>query len=314
MITSKLEPTTDHPSRLRKIGMIRLRERFYGDGPPHWTVGRKDKPCETADEAAHAWRIAVKRLRNRATSNLDADRALKFEEIADAIQSCLPYQRCRHSACPLCLRALQRWFVWTAPTALRIATRSSGEGLVAISIIPKLRLTVGASLSHTKAQLTRVLTMLRKGLEEAGVQLLCGGIDLSLNEEPTQRYSSEMRRLRVQLHLWAIGPETDVRQAETKIRKIFAQATHIPRPIKIDEFDGRLRGYAYALKTDFQRRIRLVPKLKSKRRWNTRSKDLTVEQTAEVMMLLEMIGDRRLLLIGAEVTKNRKNRTVIRPV
>lgn len=312
MISTNKQMTTGGPRR--NGGMIRLRERFYGDGPPHWTVGRKEKQCETADEAEHAWKIAIKRLKDQAKSTLDADRALKFEEIADAIKNCRPDQRCRHSACPLCLRALQRWFVWTAPTALRIATRSSGERLVAISVIPNLRVKVGASVSHTNTQLTRVLTTLRKGLEQAGVQLLCGGIDLSVNEEPTTRSSSDIKCLRVQNHLWAIGPETDIRHAESTIREIFAQATQIPRPVKIDRFDGRLKGYAYALKTNFQRRIRLAPKLEYNRRWNTRSKALTVEQTAEVMMLLEMIGDRRLFLIGAELTKNRKNRTVIRPV
>jgi hypothetical protein len=297
-------------SHLRQMGMIHLRERFYGDGPPQWTMGPNDKSCETAADALQARKIAIKRLRRQAEVSLDAERATIFEEMANTLQHCEPYQRCRHSACPLCLRALQRWFVWTAPTALRIGTQSSGKQLVVLSIIPRLRLTVGATLPHMREQVTRVLTLLRKGLDDAGVKLLSGGIDISLNDEPTPKSPYAARRLRVQLHLWAIGPEQDIRQAEKTLRGIFPSSKQIPKPVYIRNFDGQLKGYAYALKTNFQRRIRLAPQTEKGR--NTRNKSFTSEQTAEVMLLLEMIGDRRLLLIGADISKNKRKKTVIR--
>ena len=313
---------------------VRVPEWCYGDGDMkgtlRWVVGKNENPAETATDAVGSSRLAITRLRKQAEVATDDDRREAFEQIAEAIEGCAQGHRCHHDDCPLCLRARQRWFAWTAPVALRKACPD--EPLAVLSIIPDVRLTAGATLAHIKEQITRIVAMLKSGIEEAGIGLLVGGIDISANERRVLRrrrgteVGDQAAVVRYQLHLWAIGSMRDIRKAENALRATFGKSTTVHRPVMIGSFDGDLAGFAYALKTSFHRRIALArtPKVVAaadgnaswttiNRRRNTRKKPLTVAQHAHVMLMLHLLGfDRRLFLIGAHVTENKNGSPVIR--
>ena len=166
---------------------------------------------------------------------------------------------------------------------------------------------------------------------QAGITFAVGGIDISVNQARRSRRSSKSPdwrpEPRIQLHLWAICLESNVRAAEAEIRRTFGRSTTVHRPVLIGRFDGDRRGYAYALKTSFIRRIAIAQQSRPvvdnngsvswhavERQRNTRTKGLTRAQFAEVAQVLELLRfDRRLFLIGAEVVANSNREPVIRP-
>lgn len=95
----------DCPDVTPRTREILSEERWYGNGPPHWLVGRKQGPAQTAHEAHDGRRKVVKRLRRYAASHPGA------EALPDRLDSCAPGQRCMSGACSECNRAFARWFV-----------------------------------------------------------------------------------------------------------------------------------------------------------------------------------------------------------
>jgi hypothetical protein len=100
-------------------------QRFYGDGPPHWRLGRSNVPAATAAEADAERRKLVKKLRRHGKRNRHV------LELANLIASCRPRARCASGACPECMRAAQRLFVAAADDLLR---RSSAR-VLAVSVV-----------------------------------------------------------------------------------------------------------------------------------------------------------------------------------
>jgi len=300
---------------LNRIARFRLRERFYKDGKPQWLVSRKNKPCETSDQAENYHRIAVNRFRRLARETSDEIEASRLKSIADIIRTCRPYDRCHHPACPLCLRALQRWFVWTGPTALKIASRRLGGRIAAVCIIPDLRLTPSASLEHSRDQVARVLALFDRAFDRTSGLCLIGGIDISVNVPEKSDIESGRDVERLQLHVWALAPEDQIRTVELLLRRCFPTNRVVKDAVRIDPWDGDNRAFAYALKTSFVRRISLEPRMRSGRMGrNTRNKPLSVKRWGRVMLILEIIGARRLVMVNSEITLDHKGRPVIRPI
>ena len=86
-------------------------ERWFGDGSPVWTQGRKDRPAKTLRQARLQRRQLVKALRRHGKGD---EAALR---LADKIAACRPGRRCLSGACPECMRATQRLFVATSDRA-----------------------------------------------------------------------------------------------------------------------------------------------------------------------------------------------------
>ena len=312
--------------------MQRLPERFFGDGPPHWLQSRNNLPAETAAQAERARDKIVPRLRKQAKIETASDRQNRLEIIAEAIEGCRPGGRCRNYACPICMRAHQRWFVWTAPVALR-RVFGADTALAALSIVPTIRLVSGSSLTQIREQVTRLMTKLTTGIEGSEVTFLIGGIDISANIDAASSRAKPSRErdrneaTRFQLHLLAIGREANIRAAAPALRQAFQATRQVRRPVMIKAFNGLSKGYAYALKSHFNQRVgtRDNPETSdagslqnsqdgatATKRRNTRGKRLTVAQHAVMTILLNILGERRLLLLGAEVTEGKKGSPVIR--
>ncbi len=286
---------------------LKVPERFYGDGSPQWQRGRSDLPCETATQAKHEWYRTIKHLRGN-----QADETL-FGQLADLIEACCAKARCRSGACPLCRRALQRWFVWTAPTATRKHGGDEHGRWVRISIIPSVRIRGGRNKLHLRRQLRAAIKELLAGVERAHLTIVIGGIDVSFNRHATGAFQDHY-----QFHLWCLVPYSMGQQARPPLEAIFPandiakHATYVGQKT----YDGSLRGYGYALKTDFKARTTLPKEMTpagKRPSQNTRLDDLTIAQRLPLFVMLHMLGlEGRLFLQGAKVRLNNKGVPTIR--
>ena len=286
---------------------LRVPERFFGDGPPHWLVGADNRPCETVAEATAAAQREIKRLRKQARISPALD------DLAELVEGCSKQARCRSGACHLCRRALQRWFVETAPVAVRRHLKVTGSELSAISIITDVRLRGGNDMAHTRRQLRSIATSIHRTFDSAGIPFAIGGIDVSLNEDQALRF-----RPHFQFQIWAIAAAEDIAKAKRCLEQAFDSSLAAHQPVKSYDFDGDLAGYAYALKTSFNRRTTLPAGPAADGTWrrqNTRLKArLTVATHARLLSLLHELGlEGRLFLRGIQVEANKAGRPVIRP-
>ncbi len=263
--------------------------------------------------------LLVRRLRKQAGAELDRERRLLLKRIARSIAACRPNRRCRNAACPRCNRARQAWFVDQARHALSAKSGREKAGLATLSIIAGPRLAHGSIIRHIDEQVTRFATGLRRGITDAGIAWLIGGIDISANiDAPGPRSKKKAKgteAVRYQLHLWAVGAEQEVRRAMPSLRKAFPNNRSTPRAVHHVKFDGAANGYAYALKPNFDRRFGILKTDDAegaKVRRNTRSKPLTVPMHAEIAVILNRLGvHRRIFLKGFEVQRNAKSEATI---
>src|SRR4051794_24775673 len=63
-------------------------ERYYGDGPPFWTIGPKNLPPPTQHDADKQRRKIIKRVRRWAASDPT------MLAVADRLEACTSGQRC----------------------------------------------------------------------------------------------------------------------------------------------------------------------------------------------------------------------------
>jgi hypothetical protein len=267
-------------------------ERWFGDGPPLWTQGRKDRPAMTRRQACLQRRQLVKALRRHGKGNNAALR------LAERIAACRPGRRCLSGACPECTRATQRLFVATSD---RLITRSE-ISTIAVSVVFRGAGIAEGKLAQTGDPFSLVSQKLRAALRKAGVRQAIGGFDVSANEHADQRFASHYRP-----HAWIMVPASQFARGEKVFRGFFPPSKTIRRPVFAKSFDGDLRGLAYAIKTDFVRRISLprqpLPDGSVTRR-NTRDRPLLGRQRVEIAVARDRAGlGARIFLHGLGIVK-----------
>jgi hypothetical protein len=243
------------------------------------------------------------------TAGLDRARCDELETLAAILGSCRAGSRCSSGGCPLCCRAFQRWLVWTLP----IVAQQIGEQLVAFNIVLKLRLREGNSIPHIRRQVGRMCVSLPNDLD--GLGFAAAGIDISVNENcgPHTHY---------QFQLYGFATQREWELCDANIRGRFSQPGIVHSPVRKKLFDGNPASLAYALKPNFDRRL-TIPAVTHEeaecagttvRRQNTKPRAPRTHQDTELRMILNELGlDRRLFLMGANITTNGKGRPVIRP-
>jgi hypothetical protein len=268
-------------------------QRFYGDGPPHWRLGRSNVPATTAAEADAQRRKLVKKLRQHGT------RKHHVLELANLIASCRPRARCASGACPECMRAAQRLFVAAAADLLR---RSSTR-VLALSGVWRLGGVREGDLGDGSRLFAPLSGRLRQAMNVSGMAQAFGGFDVSANEHALSRFDPHYRP-----HAWIFIPERSFRRAESEFREFFPTSATVRRPVVAKRFDGKRRGLAYALKSKFQRRVTLPRKVgpdgEVKRR-NSRDRPLRARQEVELSLALHQLGpDARLFLHGLQMVES----------
>lgn len=144
-----------------------------------------------------------------------------------------------------------------------------------------------------------VLTAFR----DANIRSALMGLDVSFNECRDRTFSDHWL-----LHYRAHVPHLLSSAARKGLRRQFPKTRTIYRPLRISDFDGRLRGLAYSLKPNFQRRQSYT--MGGKR--NTRGRPIRGKDLVELALYQDSIGfSGRLLLLGVRLLARDNGNVVI---
>lgn len=275
--------------------------RWFGDGTPRWNQGKEGRPAKTSKEAEGERRKLVKALRRHGRGN---EAALR---LADKMAACLPGRRCLSGGCPECMRAMQRLFVATCGSLIR----RSDVSMTAVSVVFRRAGIAEGKLAQTGDVFSIVSPTLRAALRAAAVRQAVGGFDISANEHAEQRFAPHYRP-----HAWIIVPASQMARGDKAFRERFPASRTVRRPVRLQKFDGDLRGLAYAVKTDFVRRISLPRKALADggaTRRNTRDRPLLGRQRVEIALALDRVGlGARIFLHGLRMVKTADNVRIVR--
>jgi hypothetical protein len=264
--------------------------QWYDDGEPTWKQGRHGKPAKTSKQARKERRKQVKVLRRHGKGN---DSALR---LADILENCSEH-RCLSGACPVCSRALQRWFVSSASSIV-----SPNKHWHAVSFVwRKHRFAEGNLDPNTMFEDLR--RHIRGSLKAAGICQAIGGFDISMNEHQDGKFAAHWRP-----HAWILISTKDPESLRNHLKTRFPASKRVRRPLRIVRYDGSPTALAYALKNDFSRRVSL-PRKKTAfmtTRRNTRNRPLRSMQKVELALALHQAGltDRVFQLGGTSILNN----------
>ncbi len=250
-------------------------EHYYSDHTPHW----KNQPT-SAD-------AIVERI-----SRIRLFRKHDDRKLARKLNSCKPDRRCRSGACPECTRAIQRQFV---RQTYKLAQPPSEFQLVSL-VPPEFGI---ANLKTFSIEAFR--NSLADRLASSGIASVIGGIDYSLNEHAEGRFEAYWSP-----HVWFLTTSYRSYRWSALLRQTFPGTSLTPRPIKIEDWDGRRRAIGYSLKYEFQRRISLTDTRQrrgggTRKCRATRYDRLRSAERFELYSHLHEIGlGARLLLMGFE--------------
>jgi hypothetical protein len=284
--------TQHHPptSPPRLAAEILSDELWYGDNEPIWDG------APSSEQAVKKRRYCVKRLR-RFARNLPS-----AADLADVLQTCAPYHRCKSGACPECTRAFQRWFI---DSTRHLAQRRDlkGELVTASIVFPDSRVSTQLintiSIENSKRAATRSIE------GSLDIQWVIGGIDISLNDDRQKNLGTGW-----QLQLYCIALVRDRRKFALLLKKQFPRSSTISRPVQTKDCDGSLNAFSYAFKTEFVRRIAYRGKLSEKHQgrqcWMTRKVSVSPIDHADLLVWLDSVGlAQRLYLRGLRMTVTR---------
>jgi hypothetical protein len=138
-------------------------------------------------------------------------------------------------------------------------------------------------------------------LISCGISFVIGGIDFSYNEHREGRFAPYWSP-----HAWFLTTGYRSDQWSARLRRAFPGTSLIPRPVKIDDWDGRRALIGYSLKYDFKRRISQTD-TRRRRGGGTRKCQVTqydrlrsIERFELYSCLHEMGLGARLLLMGID--------------
>lgn len=274
------------PTTIASILRGPLGARYLGDNYPRWRQGRDDQPSRTIEEAEHEADRLAKALRR--------DGSEEALDLADVLDGCSPRRPCTSGACPICATAAQRVFV--------DATRNAfgdppGASVVANVVYVYAAVDDGALDGRVFDALRRRLD---RALRDCGLRAF-GGFDISANRHEHDEFA----------RFWCpharifTSARLDEQSLKERFRRWFPPDGTTPHPVRIEPFDRKARGRAYALKPDFFERISL------ERRWlvdgsrstySTRLKPIWGQRRVELALALHQAGlDARLYLRGFEL-------------
>ena len=217
--------------------------------------------------------------------------------LADKMAACRPGATPPSSACPECMRH-ERLFVATSDNLIA----RSNIDVKAVSVIFRGAGIVDGDLALVPDLFGRISTRSAKHCEKPAWGKRLADLDISANEHKDGRFGISLPAARMD-H----GAGVSVRAREKVFRGFFPPSRTIRRPVFAKSFDGDLRGLAYAIKTDFVRRISLprqpVPDGSVSRR-NTRDRLLLGRQRVEMALALDRAGlGARIFLHGLRMVK-----------
>jgi hypothetical protein len=270
-----------------------LADKYFADGPPQWKMKRgtaNEQPAPTSRQTATQRSRAVKKLRWHGKHHA----APSVMALADKLKTCRPDAPCYSGACPICVRAVQRWLVDTS-IAVRGEFAALGMGTTkVISAIPNFGRVPADGLRQFDWAAFQDSCV--RALTASGIDDFFLGVDVSLNHNHGNRNSAYW-----QFQLWGFFHEPQTPWRALLVEQVNADGS-VSRPIKVIEPDDPLAAAAYALKSAFVRRVSFlkanVDRDDRGQCWDTRDRILRGRDWAELMLFLDRIGIEGRLVIG----------------
>jgi hypothetical protein len=279
-----------YDTELNAVLRASVTTNYYRNGPPMWIVGYGqpwERLSETKEEAKTQRDAEVRKLRwhERYNNLLEAGR------LAAVLENCRPGARCFSGACPICMRAVQRWCVDQNASVARQIVRN-GEKLVALSMVPDFGQALPGTLN--RFDWARFLSASRYALLAAGIGNFYLGVDVSLDEDeadPSSRF--------FQFHLWGlIGSRKSAWR--DNLRALCTAENGVNKPVGDSPPRDCDAVVGYALKSKFNRREWFLDESRPERNpfLNTRNRPLNGPPWVELKCLLHRMGPEARLLIG----------------
>jgi hypothetical protein len=245
------------------------------------------------------------KLKNKRRDRVEWLRKMKDDQpcqtLADKLHSCKPQARCKSPACPECAYAARRLLTSTIKKYLDDQSKA-GNSIVCLSTVPADGITNPGQLSLAQHQ--RNVRRWKDVLGRAGVTWFIGGSDWSFNEHQDDRYPAHISH-----HFYGFTATTDPEDLKKRLQAQFPKTDAIPRPVKVQEWDGKKRPIGYMVKSKFWRRIgsdegQRLNKANGKKR-SCRATDkqpLRSSQRRELLLHLDQIGlQGRLMLRWVQI-------------
>jgi hypothetical protein len=261
-----------------------LTETHFGDGPPHWTLSAGKpwaRPSTKLSDAVVQRDSVAQKLDWHGRDQGDN----RFLALAQVLRSCARTRRCFSGACPICTRALQRWFVVRGMSFEERLQTEVGQRLTILSVVPDFDQVRPGCLLQFDWQSFRL--KLRRKLERAGVQRFIAGVDVSLNHWDGNRQSAVF-----QFQFW--GPfEKPPGRWHDQLKSAINHSGRVARPVMRISPSRRRASLAYGVKNTFKRRVSYIDEDYRNDRHpcrNTRDRPLKGKAWAELMIFLDRIG------------------------
>jgi hypothetical protein len=216
--------------------------------------------------------------------------------LADKLEGCKPQARCKSPACPECAYAARQLLTTIIKKYLDDQTEA-GSPIVCLSIVPADGIVAPEQLSPAQHQ--RNVRRWKEALGRAGVKWFIGASDWSFNEHQDERYQPHWSH-----HFYGFTATTDPDDLKKQLQAQFPKTDAIPRPVKVQIWDGKKRPIRYMLKSQFYRRIgsddgQRFNKANGKNR-SCRATDkqpLRSSQKRELLLHLDQIGFQGRLIL-----------------
>lgn len=227
---------------------------LFGDGPPWWTISKGapwQRPSPTAHQAKKQREATTFKLRWHANhvallAGDPTSMTLAAMALAEKLDRCAPPELpCLSGACPVCIRAQQRWFVTEAVQVLQ-PYFWRGNQLQALSLVPECGMTPVGSLNT--CDIDKFHDDMREALKACGIVHYKLGLDVSLNHRAGVASPKHW-----QLQLWGFfhQPKRPWREQ----LKALLNPNHVTtRPVEVKKRDWLKATAAYGVKSIFDRR------------------------------------------------------------
>jgi hypothetical protein len=162
------------------------------------------------------------------------------------LEACEPDHRCRSAACPKCAHAAQAFT--TEVVGKFLAAHPDRKKIVCVTVVPVDGEIPKGKLTADQHQ--RNVRRWKEAMGRAGVTWFVGATDWSFNEHIDGRYPSSWQE-----HFSGFTVTDDPSELKKKLKEQFPKTDAIPRPVKVEAWDGDKKAIAYMMKREFWRRI-----------------------------------------------------------
>jgi hypothetical protein len=230
-------------------------------------------------------------------------------KLAAKLDTCGRHNPCNSAACPECQLRTRRQTAKAFRRFLRERRRT--DNILAISVVlPSSAVAPGNLHTFDAANFARRLKYL---FDKASVGWVIGALDLSFNTHQTGRYADQWV---VHLHGFTTAKDADVLRAA--LGKVLPKTDSVPRPVRVQPWDGDRKAIRYIFKTAPKRRIGIDAAIrfdkatgKNRQCRATKSQRLRSAEKIEFLLFLDRVGwEGRLFLRHAQQRTSETSTTI----